>query len=453
MAIDAQAHSINNRGQQEPMQESGPERTEKIRSDAHAVAPAGVKLEKPNKDNPFIGAMRGAFLSAMGLSASTKNKDLAIPILVEGGSCVDNTRLSQDNGRPSRVLRPDWNKPWGENTIWHDDLILFARAKVPQIQPSVTKEMMLAKSDVEMVARMKTVFKGMQTGWKAKHGVVAGATAVRGPARDAEEQKTVQKRKQRKTRLCLRAGVHFEAAILTSAKLPKRAREIVGSEPEHYDHEYLDFKDGGRELFSAYKTMVRDLCSQEHAPSFVHYGGWVAALAAHFGEEQLQGRVGSGVHIATRLYKSAKVLHPYGLAEEIVVERPSNRDINKLLGLARGHDGKTFSLFPPSDLWAEYWPGNGEWNTEEQNYFKDIVEGLESGRRGALSHKRWTKQLQGLRNSLLLANEDRRAPGLSSADVRSWVSVFDWAYEVKDDTIRLAAVGPDFRAHRLPLFR
>ncbi|KAL1724249.1 hypothetical protein EV715DRAFT_260143 [Schizophyllum commune] len=159
---------------------------------------ADKKSEK--NDNLYLGAMRGTFLSALGVSTNTKNKDLSLPIVEEGGAWVVNMMHSEGDGRPSRVLRPDWSKPWGENTVWQDELTRFARAKVPQIQPLITTEMIAAKTDTELTLRMKTVFRGMQSCWKAKHASASGAPPARGPARDSEEQKTVNKRKQRKAR-------------------------------------------------------------------------------------------------------------------------------------------------------------------------------------------------------------------------------------------------------------
>ncbi|KAL1657832.1 hypothetical protein GGF50DRAFT_121446 [Schizophyllum commune] len=239
-----------------------------------------------------------------------------------------------------------------------------------------------------------------------------------------------------------------------SVELPEAARELVGPEPDHYNGDYLQFKDGGGELYEDYKSMVQDLCRREHATSFLYYGGFVSAIAAKYGEHQLKDRIGTGVHLATRLYKSGRVHHPYGLSKEIVVEKPTQKEVNKLLGLVVGRDGKKLhSLFPPADLWAEFWPGNGEWNHEEENYFLDIVNGLENNTRTALSKSRWIKQLSGLRNSILRDHADRNQAAMSLGTARAWVRLFDWAYEVEDGTMKIARWGPDYRAKRLPLFR
>ncbi|KAL1684844.1 hypothetical protein GGG16DRAFT_67505 [Schizophyllum commune] len=257
-------------------------------------------------------------------------------------------------------------------------------------------------------------------------------------------------------RLCLLSGIQVEVGYKAMAKMPEAVCDIVGPEPEHLEGEYLSFKDGGLELYDDYRRMVQGLCRREHAPSFVFHGGWVSAIIAKYGKDLLRLRVGGGVDLATRLYKTerGKIVYPYGLREQVVMQKPSAKEINKIMGLVIGKDGhKKHWLFPPPHLLAELWPGYGEWNAEEEAYFLDIVSGLEKGTRTAMSEKRWTKQLEGRRNALQRDHADRREVGLSSSTGRAWVSLFDWAYEVKDATLRLADVGPDFRARRLPLFR
>ena len=125
-----------------------------------------------------------------------------------------------------------------------------------------------------------------------------------------------------------------------------------------------------------------------------------------------------------------------------------------MLGLVIGRDGKKLHwLFPPPDLWAELWPGSGEWNEAEESYFLDIVNGLENGTRTALSRSRWEKQLTGRRNSLQREYADRRQPAMSLGTARAWVALFDWAYEVKEGSLKLLWINSDYRVRRLPLFR
>ncbi|KAL1749505.1 hypothetical protein FB107DRAFT_252793, partial [Schizophyllum commune] len=247
-------------------------------------------------------------------------------------------------------------------------------------------------------------------------------------------------------RLCLLSGIQVEVGYKAMAKMPEAVCDIVGPEPEHLEGEYLSFKDGSLELYDDYRRMVQGLCRREHAPSFVFHGGWVSAIVAKYRKDLLRLRVGGGVDLATRLYKTerGKIVYPYGLREQVVMQKPSTKEINKIMGLVIGKDGhKKHWLFPPPHLLAELWPGYGEWNAEEEAYFLNIVSGLEKGTRTAMSEKRWTKQLEGRRNALQRDHADRREVGLSSSTGRAWVSLFDWAYEVKDATLRLADVGPD----------
>ncbi|KAL1664213.1 hypothetical protein GGF50DRAFT_55353 [Schizophyllum commune] len=254
-------------------------------------------------------------------------------------------------------------------------------------------------------------------------------------------------------RMCLVSGIRFHVGYRTDAPLPRNAIEMAPL-PAHYEGEYLPFRDGGSELYGAYKQMVRDLCQREHAASFIFHGGMISAIAAHYGGDLIKGKLKHGVHLATRVHKTHGVEHPYDLDQEIAIETPSPVEINKLYGYVVGRDGKkVFWLFPPPHLWADLWKGSGEWNQEEEEYFRDLVDQLESGKRGAMSVKKWKDHLEGLAHSMVKNHPDRARPATSIASARNWVRLFELVYGVRDETFQLDGLVQNFAPKQIPLFR
>ncbi|KAI5892343.1 uncharacterized protein SCHCODRAFT_02503592 [Schizophyllum commune H4-8] len=254
-------------------------------------------------------------------------------------------------------------------------------------------------------------------------------------------------------RMCLVSGIQFHVGYRTDAPLPSDAIEQAPL-PAHYEGEYLPFLDGGRELYGAYKQMVRDLCQREHAASFIFHGGMISAIAAHYGGDLIKDKLGRGVDLATRVHKTHGVEHPYDLGQEIAIKVPSPIELNKLGGYVLGRDrSKIFWLFPPPNLWADLWRGSGEWNLEEEEYFRDLVDELESGKRGALSVKRWKDHLEGLAHTLVKNHPDRARASLGTASARNWVRLFELVYGVRDETFKLDGLLRDFSPKQIPLFR
>ncbi|KAL1698080.1 hypothetical protein EV121DRAFT_297581 [Schizophyllum commune] len=201
-------HPTNVGMQQQQREEGEDTHRYQIKSEvttAKVKSEPGRAKEEKEQNNLFNAAMRSAFLSAMALPAGTKNKSLALPIPVDGGGWVARS-LEYASGstvnvnETSQVLRPDWAKPWSGNTGWHDRLVEFARAKVPQIQPAITTQFMLQKSDAELDSRMKTVYKAMRHCWQANQNLGSDVLPARAPARTAAEQTIIGKRKSRKAR-------------------------------------------------------------------------------------------------------------------------------------------------------------------------------------------------------------------------------------------------------------
>ncbi|KAI3998089.1 hypothetical protein K525DRAFT_246401, partial [Schizophyllum commune Loenen D] len=194
--------------------EGGEDTSRLIKTEAAVVnvkSERGLTKDEKEKNNLFNAAMRSAFLAAMAMPAGTKNKNLALPIPVDGGGWVARSTehaagSTVDVVETSQVLRPDWGKPWGGNSGWQDRLVQFARTKVPQIQPAITAEFMSQKSDVDLDSRMKTVFKAMRQCWQANQLQSADSDTphAKVPARTAAEQTIISKRKSRKTRKSLK---------------------------------------------------------------------------------------------------------------------------------------------------------------------------------------------------------------------------------------------------------
>ncbi|KAI5827022.1 hypothetical protein K523DRAFT_418787 [Schizophyllum commune Tattone D] len=212
-AVDAQAqelarlHELVVDVNARPSQLEQGEDTYPIKSEAITVKikqERGQTKDDKEKNNLFNAAMRGVFLLAMGMPVGTKNKNLALPIVVEGGGWVARSIESPPGSvvEASQVLRPDWAKSWGLNTAWQDKLVRFARTKVPEIQPMITADYMLQKSDADLTTRMGTVYKAMRLCWQANQvaSLNVPPARLRGPARTAAEQTVIGKRKSRKTR-------------------------------------------------------------------------------------------------------------------------------------------------------------------------------------------------------------------------------------------------------------
>ncbi|KAL1684914.1 hypothetical protein GGG16DRAFT_119358 [Schizophyllum commune] len=254
--------------------------------------------------------------------------------------------------------------------------------------------------------------------------------------------------------MCLVAGIRFYVGYRTDALMPTHVKELVGPRPTFYEPDYLWYGDGGKELYEAYKLMIQDICRRDHAASFLFYGRMVSAIIAHFRKGIIEERLGAGVSLAARYHKLGRVVHPYREGVEVITQQPTAKEVNKITGLVIGRDEQTlFSLFPPPNLWEEWWPGSGEWNKEEEDYFQDIVSRLERGARTALSEAKWTRQLKGRRHAILTKQPEREHNTLAMGDARRWVSLYDWAYGIEDDALSLQSMGPDFAPQRLPLFR
>ncbi|KAL1672217.1 hypothetical protein EV122DRAFT_284165 [Schizophyllum commune] len=112
-----------------------------------------------------------------------------------------------------------------------------------------------------------------------------------------------------------------------------------------------------------------------------------------------------------------------------------------------------FFYVPPPPLWAAFWPGSGKWNHEEEQCFLDIYGGWESGTHEPWLMKRWKDHLEALAHSIVERHPGRAVPAMDSLMARSWASLFDLVYNIKDETIAICELGPSFHAKKLPLFQ
>ncbi|KAL1740202.1 hypothetical protein HDZ31DRAFT_68166 [Schizophyllum fasciatum] len=180
------------------------------RADDHIPAAPVVKTEHEEqtsqRDNLYNNAVRSAFLVALGLPFSARYNDLAtIPSTANGGAWVE-LRAEVAGEKATRVLRPDFAKPWTQNALgWRVELIGFVRAKVPQLQPLFNNAFMKSKTDDEISSKLSALYKTL----KSKHNKLTAygtsapttSSAVTPPSTEANTAQSARRlaRKKRKS--------------------------------------------------------------------------------------------------------------------------------------------------------------------------------------------------------------------------------------------------------------
>jgi len=102
-------------------------------------------------------------------------------------------------------LRPNWLGTLSENTEWHTDVQIYLRQTAPNTIPAFTQEMMDAKNDGDLQARIDQLFKTYSQKYR-KHN--KAPSSGEGGESDVKEN-VVNRRRLRK----LRVRVHTLAKI------------------------------------------------------------------------------------------------------------------------------------------------------------------------------------------------------------------------------------------------
>ncbi|KAJ7034954.1 hypothetical protein C8F04DRAFT_1346197 [Mycena alexandri] len=162
-------------------------------------AKSGTK-KKESRDNPWNLASRRAFYTAMGLPSTSKVKDAAIPPVKKCGGFVKDPET-----KTGQLLRPDWTASFSENSNWHPRMVTYMRQKVPSHNPAITKEIMQAKSDQDILDRLEAIFSNVRTEYRKTAKGSSGEAKDAGEGEDDGEvvdSKQANRRQGRKVRKC-----------------------------------------------------------------------------------------------------------------------------------------------------------------------------------------------------------------------------------------------------------
>ncbi|KAJ7733882.1 hypothetical protein B0H14DRAFT_3517256 [Mycena olivaceomarginata] len=99
---------------------------------------------KGTHDNVLNTAVRKTFMVAMGLPKTTKIKDAVA-----------------DSETGSKLLRPDWDASFNENSRWHQRMLVYTRQQAPLPSPALSAATMAAESDDCILEQLGAVFKNI----------------------------------------------------------------------------------------------------------------------------------------------------------------------------------------------------------------------------------------------------------------------------------------------------
>ncbi|KAJ7802035.1 hypothetical protein B0H14DRAFT_2614717 [Mycena olivaceomarginata] len=118
------------------------------------VPPDADKTKKPC-DNVFNTSVRKLFLLAMGLGkkGSTLKDAALLKPSTAGGGYIRDTETS--NGK---LLRPDWNVTFADNSVWHSRTVKWMRQNMKTQFPAA---MIDEKSDDAILDQLSTVFRNI----------------------------------------------------------------------------------------------------------------------------------------------------------------------------------------------------------------------------------------------------------------------------------------------------
>ncbi|KAK7018438.1 hypothetical protein R3P38DRAFT_3274519 [Favolaschia claudopus] len=151
------------------------------------------------RDNTFNTAVRKTMLVAMGLPRTAKAKDACkIRSQQAGGGYV------KDGETGGRLLRPDWNATFTENSAWHTRMITYVRQQVPQHTPAINAAAMKAKSDDDILERLETIFRNIATEFRKlqRAGNAEAESDNEAAVQDDDNSKQIKRRQGRKQRAC-----------------------------------------------------------------------------------------------------------------------------------------------------------------------------------------------------------------------------------------------------------
>jgi hypothetical protein len=164
-----------------------------VNSEIHAV--------KKQVMRPLQTATREAFFRLLGTSG---NNLVNLHPLDHGFWVPD----PENDG--AYFLRPNWHVALSENMEWHADVLRYLRQAAPNIIPGFTQEMMDAKNDGDLQARIDRLFKTYSQKYR-KHNKTPSSDE--GGESDVKENvvddNVVNRRRLRK----LRVRVHASAKI------------------------------------------------------------------------------------------------------------------------------------------------------------------------------------------------------------------------------------------------
>ncbi|KAK7017149.1 hypothetical protein R3P38DRAFT_3360616 [Favolaschia claudopus] len=149
------------------------------------------------RDNTFNTAVRKTMLVAMGLPRTAKAKDACkLRSQKVGGGYVN------DDETGGKLLRPDWNTTFTDNSVWHTRMIAYVRQQVPQHTPAINAAAMKAKSDDDILERLETVFRNMATEFRKlqRAGNAEAESDNEAAVQDDDNSKQIKRRQGRKQR-------------------------------------------------------------------------------------------------------------------------------------------------------------------------------------------------------------------------------------------------------------
>ncbi|KAJ7797596.1 hypothetical protein B0H14DRAFT_2618821 [Mycena olivaceomarginata] len=158
---------------------------------------------KGTHDNVLNTAVRKTFMVAMGLPKTTKIKDAAAVPRVKAGGCY-----IVDSETGSKLLRPDWDASFNENSRWHQRMLVYTRQQAPLHSPALSAATMAAESDDCILEQLGAVFKN-----------IAGEARKLGEEADDESEAVdsaqISRRKRRK-----KCDERMAAVAKSGKKLP-----------------------------------------------------------------------------------------------------------------------------------------------------------------------------------------------------------------------------------------
>ncbi|TRM57816.1 hypothetical protein BD626DRAFT_634527 [Schizophyllum amplum] len=283
--------------------------------------PTSVKSEQhessADRDNIYNSAFRNTILVAMGLAMTTPYKDAAqTPVLVDGGGWVT---IDSDipDAKPTRVLRPDWTKPWKDNTGWHVELVEFMRAKISQIQPLISAELVAYKTDQEILTKLGLVYKAIRQNRPSESIDAPGSTALGtssasgiagGVAPSAVNSGSKGRRKARKQRKS-----EQRRAVLTDPKVYNQ--DLVGGWTWALEtHAYMSTDESAEEE-SARDNAAIDPDSEDDAKPRTHKGStkrstpWTTRPPTYRGADFQQFLDELDEEVMSRAENSSSIIH------------------------------------------------------------------------------------------------------------------------------------------------